>query len=191
MLPRHAAFVFEGARLEGRAVRLAYALRGGPDADVAFEERLDLPEELPAPDPADPVVQALLDGMLRVFGVSYFKAAVPGTVVAPPVPEAEARFWDWLYSEGMGEFWYRNQLDPPKPGLFPRGGEGTPAVARPVGGAALVLVGGGKDSLVAREVARTAGVPTDALSLGTADWIARSAARMGLRHLVKIGRAHV
>jgi hypothetical protein len=160
-------------------------LTDGEDPDVAFEERLVLPEAVPVPDPADPGVAALLDGMHRAFGVSYFKAAVPARVRARPLPEDDARFWDTLYTLGLGEFYYRNDLDPRGRVCFPRGSSLPSARQRePTHERVLLLAGGGKDSAVAREVVRHAGVSADALSLGTAPWITRSVEAMGLRHLV-------
>lgn len=183
MIPRHRALAFTEAAVDGRTLRLRYALVGGPDPDVPFEEQLVLPDELPAPSD-HPVTRALLDGVHRAFGVSYFKAAVPAEVEAEPVPEEEARFWDTLYTEGMGEFYYRNGLDPRGRVRFPRGGERVRLEVPPVPERALVLAGGGKDSAVACEVVRHAGVAADAFSLGTAPWLGRSVGAMGLRHVV-------
>ena len=182
--PAHAAFAFTHRRIEGRTLMLGYALRGGPDPDIAFEEHIGTPVELPAPDPGDPAVDVLLDAVHRAFGVSYYKAAVPPRVEAEPVGPAEAALWDTLYGEGLGEFWFRNQLDPAQRGAFPVGPP-RPAVsiAQPATERVLVLAGGGKDSAVAAEVVRAAGVEADAYSLGSAPWLGRSAAAMGLRHL--------
>jgi hypothetical protein len=178
--PRHASFVFRSAELERDRIRLRYVLAGGPDPDISFEELLVLPETLPRAAPDDPVVVALLDGIHRVFGVSYFKAAVPATIVAEPVCEADARFWDLLYTEGLGEFYYRNQLAPIATPAFSRHAR----AVQPCPGEqvqrerVLTLVGGGKDSMVAREIVRHAGVDSEAFALGQAAWITRSAAAM-------------
>ena len=182
--PQHAAFVFQDATLAGRTIVLRYQLAGGPDPDISFEERLALPHALPEPDATDPTVQRLLGGIHRAYGISYFKAAVPRQMVATPVPEVDARFWDTLYTEGLGEFYYRNAIDPRGLVTFPRGGSAAPPCpAQRPGDGALVLVGGGKDSIVAREVVGRLGGRVDALSLGMAPWVARSAAAMNLRHL--------
>ena len=185
--PSYDAFEFSGFELSGRTIRLRYRLTGGPEPALAFEERLDLPSALPAPDAADPIVRRLLDGIHRAFGVSYFKAAIPLNLLAAPVSEADAGFWNALYTEGLGEFWYGNRLDPRGRVSFPSGGASEPGPQRPIGYAderVLVLAGGGKDSAVAREVVRHAGVRADALSLGTAPWLRRSVTAMGLEHLV-------
>jgi len=182
---RHDSFEFSGTGISGRVISLKYRLAGGPDPDITFEEKLELPVALPMPDPTDPVVQHLLDGVHRAFGVSYFKAAIPAHIIAPPVTTEDARFWDTLYTEGLGEFWFRNDLDQRGRVHFPTGNE---AVSASAGGTpderSLVLVGGGKDSAVAREIVRHAGVPADALTVGTSAWQQRSTSAMNLRHLV-------
>jgi len=182
---RNNIFEFTSADIYGRVISLRYKLTGGPNPDIEFEEKIELPEEIPEPDPRDPVVQELLDGIHRVFGVSYFKTAVPPHIVAPPVTEQDALFWDTLYTEGLGEFWYRNNLDPTGRVHFPRG-ENMPVRTTQclTEDRVFVLVGGGKDSAVAREIVRHAGIQADALSLGNSEWQRRSVSAMDLRHIV-------
>lgn len=178
-------FEFRQAEARGHSIRLRYALRGGGN-EIVFEEALELPPELPPADPEDPVVQRILKGIHQVFGLSYYKAAVPPRIESEPVTSEDAHFLHRLYTEGMGEFWSRNQLDPRGRVEFPtRPGDQAPlSVDQPDGERVLLLVGGGKDSAVAREIIRHSGVPADAISLGTSDAQRRSARAMGLRHLV-------
>jgi len=185
--PKHAAFEFTGTALQGRHLRLRYALRGGPDPDIELEEQLWLPSELPAPSPDDPVVQRLIDACHRVFGVSYFKAAIPQHVIANPVSDEDAAFWNMLYTIGMGEFYFRNEIDPRDRVRFPSTTslvDSTPqSLTRPTEERVLVLIGGGKDSAVAAEIVKHAGVAAEAISLGQSHWISESAAAAGLRLL--------
>jgi hypothetical protein len=180
--PRHAAFVFDRVALVERRISLHYLLAGGPDPDVALTEILELPASLPLPAAGDPVVQDLLQGLHRVMGVSYYKAAVPSRIVAEPTSPQDAELWDMLYGVGMGEFYYRNRLQPLAAQAFPRTDQRSPvhAPAQPDVERALVLVGGGKDSIIAREVVRHAGVACDGFAVGQAPWITRSAAAMQL-----------
>lgn len=186
--PAYQRFEFTGVSTAGHQLHLDYRLAGGPAPDLAFREILGLPASLPAPDPDDPVTRALLAGVHRVFGVSYFKACIPPQIVAEPLPADDAAFWDLLYGEGMGEFWYTNGLDPRGRVHFPRGEAGpAPAVAPAARGGAervLVLSGGGKDSAVAFEVVRHAGVAADALTLGDSAPQRAQIAAMGVGQLV-------
>ncbi|NMO57054.1 hypothetical protein HH310_38495 [Actinoplanes sp. TBRC 11911] len=95
-----------------------------------------------------------------VAGVSYFKVGAPARVVAPKAfPTAAADYFSAIYTKGMAEYAYRNQL----PHVLELRVE-VPGVgddAAPVdnsGRRPLSAVGGGKDSIVTLEVLRAAGL---------------------------------
>jgi hypothetical protein len=185
----YSRFEFTGWQLDGRSLHLGYRLSAGSEPDVHFDEVLALPATLPAPDPSDAATRVAIEIVHRTFGVSYYKVSCPREVSAAPASESVARYWDTLYSEGLGEFFFRNRIEltdrvhfPRSPGAVAQAAHRAPADER-----ALVLVGGGKDSVVAREVLRHAGVACDAFALGSAPWIERSAAAMGLA-LHTVGR---
>jgi hypothetical protein len=181
MRPQYRVFQFVGVSLDGRDISMRYRLAGGPDPDIDFEERISLPATLPAPDPNDPVVRRLLDGCLRVFGVSYYKAAVPPVIEAEPVCDADADFWDELYSEGMGEFYFRNGLSIRQSAKFPRGGSlPTLSPVPPEAKSSFVLLGGGKDSALVSDIVLDQGGRASAFSLGGSIWAQRSASAAGL-----------
>jgi hypothetical protein len=189
------AFHFVSHELDehGR-VTLRYSL----DGQVEFAETFELPVSGPL-SPADRDAVAGLVSLLHwVAGVSYFKTAAPPAVRcdsgAPP--PAAAALLEALYSEGLGEFAYVNDLAKlPRPRFAE---EGAPAAAeisgdapsrpggleKPGGGRALVPVGGGKDSVVAIETMRHAGRELTLFSLGDADAIARTAAAAELPRLI-------
>lgn len=179
--PRHTTFRFTNCDLVGHELRLGYLLTGGPDADIAFEEKIRLPADLPAPDPEDPVVRDLMDGCHRIFGVSYFKSALPPYIEATPVDDADADFWDMVYTEGLGEFYYRNGLSPGGKAQFPRGGNTRTNAGRIFADKTLILLGGGKDSSLVAEIVLTFGLPAVALAMGTSPWMKRSAEATGLK----------
>lgn len=186
-VPSHGRFAFLGWEATGRNVTLRYGLLGGPDPDLHFSEQLELPTDLPVLDPTRPRIRALLDLVHRTFGVSYYKVCCPALVEATPAHAAIADYGDVLYGEGLGEFYYRHGIDFRGRVRFPRDPTAVAplAVERPAQDErVLVLVGGGKDSVVAREVVRAAGVQAQAFSLGDAPFIASSAAAMGLSRLV-------
>ncbi len=201
--PRHAEFHFLSSALQGHTLQLHYALRGGPDPDQSFCERLTLPAGLPPPNRQDPAIQALVRACHLAFGVSYYKAALPPQVVlsAPGYDRLtlqELAFWDLLYSDGLGEFYFRNGLPVPADVGFLR--QARPAAARDPAAndasanraeapteRALVLIGGGKDSGLVADMVQTSGVAAAALSLGDSPWMARSAAAAGMT-LHRIGR---
>jgi UDP-N-acetyl-alpha-D-muramoyl-L-alanyl-L-glutamate epimerase len=165
-------------------VRLRYAL----DHAIEFVEEFDLPVETRVSPAARGRVEGLLSLLHWVAGVSYFKTAAPLTVdceMGAP-PPATATLLEALYSEGLGEFAYRNRLSAlPRPG-FPVGPplERPRAVKSQSRARMLVPIGGGKDSAVALEVVRRSGNEIALFSVGDAPPIARTAAIAGLPHLI-------
>jgi UDP-N-acetyl-alpha-D-muramoyl-L-alanyl-L-glutamate epimerase len=202
---RYAVFRFLERTLDGRGgVTLSYAL----DDELFFRERFELPLARPLGAAQRTAAEPLLALLHWVAGVSYYKTAAPATVSfegAAPGPAAAALL-EALYSEGLAEFAYRNDLEAlPRPRFGPPGeaapgeapgGEAAPGEA-PGGAAhsgpttaaspprrALVPVGGGKDSAVALEIMRGAGCEELALfSIGGAPPILRTVAAAGLEHL--------
>ena len=186
----YTSFRFLQRRLEGDgSVSLGYALEGG-SARIEFTERIALPLSGTLGHGQIESARDLLSLLHWVAGVSYYKAALPAAVAFEhehPGPAAVALL-QALYSEGLGELAYRNNLERlPRPS-FGRGGpvEGRPASAperSQMPARVLVPVGGGKDSAVAIEVVRRE-AETVLFSVGCAPPIERTAAVAGLAHLV-------
>jgi hypothetical protein len=132
-------------------------LLDGP-SPLRFTETITLP--VPA-DPAVPEALTRVLGLLHVVaGVSYFKVGAPTRVVAPePVPAEVAAFFTAVYTKGMAEYAYRNQLPHvldlvvETPGVVPATAPSDAPAGRP-----LSAVGGGKDSIVTLEILRAAGL---------------------------------
>ncbi|GIJ12707.1 hypothetical protein Van01_59210 [Micromonospora andamanensis] len=162
-LARMDAFTFPSYSIDlstGEAL-FDYALTG-PDGEQRFTEVITLP--VPEESPSDAAVAALgrvLELLHVVAGVSYYKTAAPGQLVLPaPLGPAAVEFVRAVYTKGLAEYAYRNQL-PHVLELTPRvpGGRVKPAAEydnsdrRP-----LSAVGGGKDSIVSLEALRRAGL---------------------------------
>jgi UDP-N-acetyl-alpha-D-muramoyl-L-alanyl-L-glutamate epimerase len=163
-------------------VTLRYAL----DDTITFREAVALPAGAP---PLDVTRAAALRGVLellhQVAGVSYWKAAAPRAMEVGGLSEPRARFLTGVYVQGLGEYAYRNQVDVAGRIRF----AGDPAVApEPVAleatGRSLVLVGGGKDSVVALETMRDAGADVTLFSVGDPNAIAATARVAGLPRLI-------
>ncbi len=95
-----------------------------------------------------------------VAGVSYYKVGAPPRIEAPRAYPAEASaLFDAVYSQGLGEYAYVNQL--PHVLSLSVDVPGVSAPAAPVDNAdkrPLSAVGGGKDSIVTLEILRAAGL---------------------------------
>jgi hypothetical protein len=191
LVKHYSRFEFVGVETEGHHSRFLYRLSGDHVDPIDFTERVDWPAALPAPDPQRPEIRQALANVHRVLGISYYKSCCPAEIVVhgEPLSGPEAEFWEQLYTVGLGEFYYRNQLDPRGRVYFP-----CQEVARapliyllPVQEKVLLLIGGGKDSAVSHEILCAAAVEVDLFSLGTAPWIKRLAAAFGAPHQV-VGR---
>jgi UDP-N-acetyl-alpha-D-muramoyl-L-alanyl-L-glutamate epimerase len=130
----------------------------GP-APEAFTETITFP--VPADGREAPAAfHRVLDLLHVVAGVSYFKVGAPPRIEAPkPVPAAAASLFTAVYTKGMAEYAYRNDL----PFVLDLTVE-TPGVSEPAApvdnadGRPLSAVGGGKDSIVTLEILRAAGL---------------------------------
>jgi UDP-N-acetyl-alpha-D-muramoyl-L-alanyl-L-glutamate epimerase len=161
-------------------IALVYGFDDGPD----LTERLRIPG---APFVLDAPRERALHAALRLLhalaGVSYYKAAVPGTIRAPEggFDPATAAFLQSVYENGLGEFAYRNGLSLRGRIVFPIG-ETRHAAAPALGLAprAVTAIGGGKDSLVSIEALRAAGIEQSLAWVGAAPLIRACAERTGL-----------
>jgi hypothetical protein len=176
--------------LEHRTVTLGYALHGKGGARLEFEETLTLPESLgPLAAASDGAVARALLAVHLAGGPSYWKTAVPRRIVVSGerLSADDDAFWTMVYTKGLGEFFYRNGLDPNGALAFEgAGATPEPGAAAEGNGPALVLWGGGKDSLVSERVLSASSEPHELLTIGRAgwEWIGRSAALAGVPHHV-------
>jgi len=177
-------FRFLAREIDDRGrVSLRYAL----DDEIEFVERFELPEGTRVSDADRERVDGILSLLHWAAGVSYYKAAAPPRVEceAGAPPPAAGQLLDALYSEGLGEFAFTNELPAlPRP-QFPTGAA-VPSAASKDGasGRTLVPIGGGKDSVVALDIVRRVGAEPALFSVGDAGPIARTAAVAGLEHLI-------
>ncbi|MEU4236379.1 hypothetical protein [Actinoplanes sp. NPDC026619] len=129
----------------------------GPEP-LSFTETITFP--VPAGTAVPDAFYRVLDLLHVVAGVSYYKVGAPPRVVAPvAVPAPAADFFTAIYTHGLAEYAYRNQLahvldlTVEVPGVS--------GLAEPIDnsqGRPLSAVGGGKDSIVTLEILRAAGL---------------------------------
>ncbi|MBF0160749.1 MAG: endonuclease domain-containing protein [Magnetococcales bacterium] len=181
-------FEFLHFESRGHSARFYYRLSSDHLTPIDFEEQLDWPTALPAPDPLQPAVAQALRNIHLMLGISYYKSCCPREMVVhgDPLNRQEAAFWEQLYTFGLGEFFYRNGLDPRGRVVFPwqEGDRAAIVLPEPTTERVLLLIGGGKDSAVSHEIIQESGVPVDLFSLGSAPWIMRLAAAFGAPHRV-------
>ncbi|SDZ12068.1 hypothetical protein SAMN05444365_105414 [Micromonospora pattaloongensis] len=137
-----------------------YALTG-PAGDLRFAEEITFPLPAAAPDPATlSSFHRVLELLHLVAGVSYYKVAAPPRLVAPaPLSAAAVALIEAVYTKGLAEYAYRNQLSHVLELTLtvPDGVAATPEPVDTSDRRPLSAVGGGKDSIVSLEALRRAG----------------------------------
>ena len=153
------------------------------DSTETFVERVTftLPD-----DPATvdwPRVDALLVLLGSIIGISYYKAAAPERVViaVDGMTEAGIAYFSSVLRNGLGEFAYRAGLAGMlNPTVVREGAAGTPLAATLIpGGAPLVPIGGGKDSVVSVESLASVGLEPVQFAVNPNAIIARVAEASG------------
>lgn len=179
---------FEAFRFLSRSIDAdgTISLHYAFDEEIEFVERFELPSGTRVSEEDRERVEGILALLHLIAGVSYYKAALPPSVECEPVPPGVAKLLEALYSEGLGEFAFTNELDAlPTPAFPSHEAESETATSEPRDlKRVLVPIGGGKDSAVALEIIRRSGRELALFSVGDAGPIARTAAVAELPHLV-------
>ncbi len=172
---------------------LRYAL----DDEVTFEETIKLPEPVSDERLKERgfIIDRLLDTLHIIGGISYYKTTLPRTIKLDEqtLTKKEAAFWNTIYEKGLGEFFYKNNIDFHALINFPAD---TKKEARKLtigerkkerkeradltGKRILVPIGGGKDSMVTIELLRKTNADVTLLRMGEDDIITELANRAGL-----------
>lgn len=184
--PRQArSFRFVRCSLEQGVARLVYAFDDGPE----LVEKITFPNAPPLDAQRAPAVKAALRLLHLIAGVSYYKAGVPPhiEVESATLDEPTATFLHDVYTHGLAEFAYRNQLELQGRVHFEHGDKPRLGPDIELPDSALVAIGGGKDSLVSIELIKRAGMPATVAWVGDSALIERCAERTGLPWL-NVGR---
>jgi len=123
------------------------------------------------------LLQKAFANLHLIAGISYYKAYCPAVlkVESFELNEEQIVFWEKIYRLGLGEFFYKNQIDFRELISFENGlvsiskAKGGPESLKsqvPSFSKCLVPIGGGKDSLVTAELLKKAGFDFTLYSLG-------------------------
>jgi len=166
---------------------LSYRFDQGPE----LIERIRFPY---APWPPDASRQAAFGEALRIFhgiaGVSYYKAGLSrGMEFLDDTPDSEmAEFLTEVYTQGLGEFAYLNDLDVRERISFPGNGPAPSPRSLLLPERALVAMGGGKDSLVGLKLLQAAGMEVQPICVGQSPLIGETVSAANLP-LIRIERS--
>lgn len=159
-------FLFDSYFLDSTKTVLTFTYQSG---DERFEEKLLLPK--PIPDSVDvDLMKVLLFNLHLALGISYWKMkCFPKIEIKSGVlTRDQAKFWELVYTKGLGEFYYRNKIDFRNIISFPSSGvaKSNPKILTFLK-RELVGIGGGKDSVVTWERLRKAQIPAMGLIIET------------------------
>lgn len=189
----YSTFHFSGYSWNHHAgkISLKYSL----DQSLGFEEIILLPE--PISDERlkakEWEIERALFALHMIGGISYYKTCLPKEirVHSGELNRSEVAFWTNVYENGLGEFFYRNNIDFRGLIKFPVSQKSivkSQQLLRPKGKTnrliheqrVLVPIGGGKDSLVTIELLKKAGAKVTLLRMGHHPVIEELAHQAGL-----------
>jgi hypothetical protein len=187
-MKQYSTFIFDSFVFNPEAgmIELNYSF----DDELFFTETLILPT--PYPLPPTPSPDAALFALHLIGGISYFKTCCPKAIKirSGSLTEEQTDFWNTVYTKGLGEFFFRNQIDFRGLINFPslpqttNNKKQTPFV--PMSqvpspkSRLLVPIGGGKDSTVTAELLKKAGYDVTLFRIGRHPLIEATAKIAGL-----------
>ena len=174
-------FIFKDYNLDlsSKTLSLTY----GYDDELEFSERykFDFPFQQSLNVEA---VDIACQNLFFMAGVSYYKMYLAPEIVINKgqLDQFSADFFSKTYQRGLGEFFYKNNLNPLTKVDFPANSEKVSVPTAMSLQGKLVAIGGGKDSLVSIEILRQ--LPkVSTWSLGHKSQLTPLVERVGLPHL--------
>jgi len=159
MNPKPTVFEFLSYKFEPENKKVIFNYKQEFDGKehLIFTETLLLPNAPNLTGLPEELLNKILQGVHLIIGISYYKMycspAVALAKAGATLTKEEADFWSTVYKKGLGEFFYRNNLDPKISPEFPydRNAKQNPYFFKK-NNRYLVAVSGGKDSIVAVEL---------------------------------------
>ncbi len=177
-MKQYTTFIFDSFHFDEKTggLELKYSL----DDEIHFTEKLTFPGyELRVTSYES--LQAAMFGLHMIGGISYFKTCLPKKmeIRSGSLTKDQADFWNTVYENGLGEFFFRNKIDFRGLINFPIDENIQNSKFKiqnsETHGKALVPIGGGKDSLVTIELLKKEGVDLTLFRLGSHPLITKMA----------------
>ncbi len=168
MVPDTSTFTFTSFAFSPKNGRVVLRYRLD---DLEFHEQLVLSMEGVEMSAVDlEAFDSALFALHLAGGISYWKARCPKNILVETgtLSKEQAVFWNDFYTKGLGEFFYKNEIDFRGLVQFPfqsktskiEHREASLRTSRPA--RPLVPIGGGKDSIVTAELLKAANIPVTA-----------------------------
>ena len=139
------------------------------DDEYTFTEVLTFPKSEHAYNKAE--LNKALFSLHIALGISYFKTCLPPKIQihTGELTNNQREFFITLYQKGLGEFWYKNEIDWHGKINFPAATADSTTVHVPepaMPSKPLVPIGGGKDSIVSIETLKKIGTSPTLFRIG-------------------------
>jgi hypothetical protein len=184
MKPPFERFIFENLSFTPQTKKLVFEY--SLDQKISFHEEFVFPFDF-APHYDKKALERAMFGAFVMCGISYYKAFLPATIEfqGEGLSEAQAKFFEKTWTEGLGEFFYRNHIPSKGKIRFPAAEENASAPVRVKNlEGSLVPLGGGKDSLVTAEILKSSGENFETWTLGKFPLIENMTAQIGVPHIM-------
>jgi len=177
-MKEYGTFIFESFSFDSSSgeVTLKYSL----DGEMEFTEKILFQKEGLFPAGTDEeLLQRALFMLHLIGGISYYKTCCPKTIEirSGSLTKQQADFWKTVYEKGLGEFFYRNDMEFENMIAFPADATEAPEALRREEEhyRTLVPIGGGKDSIVTAEILKDAGLDCVLFRMGNHPLIQKTA----------------
>ena len=105
------SFIFDSYSFDAatRTISLNYGL----DDEIQFTETITLPTDSPLADYNNAALDRALFALHMIGGISYYKTCLPKKIEikSGSLSKEEAAFWKKVYENGLGEYFYKNNID--------------------------------------------------------------------------------
>lgn len=177
-------FIFENYSFDSLSGRLE--LNYSFDNSINFKEILTFQIDKDVEDINKADLEKSLFNLFIMVGISYYKAyQVNGIEIKNnKLSRADAEFFSKVYSNGLGEYFYVNNLDPKKEIVFPCvDSEDLSMQTESLGDPYLLIgIGGGKDSITSVEALKDTGINIATWSLNHKDQLEPLVNKLNTKH---------
>lgn len=189
---RHPRLIYDNFDLSETKGNLQVSFSFILEPDIVFSPNVSIP--MLEHDVNLEEIRGLAFHLGLIEAISYWKSACPPEMVvkAGHLTEQQTAWWHDLFIHGLGEFFFQNDIDFTQPGFFSiSSGDKEwgklPAQSIPLSGD-LLMVGGGKDSIVTLETLRDTSERKNAFMLNPNRNSLDSAQLAGFRNPVVVKR---
>ena len=176
---KYSEFIFEKYSFDTNKneVELHYSL----DGELEFTETIRW--EVSTKNCDEHILDEALFGLWIMCGISYFKTYLPKkiTIKKSGLTKSQAKFFNKIYTHGLAQFFYTNQLEWEEAINFEATKEEVAETATAGGEGCISALGGGKDSIVAAELLKRLGMKPECWSVNQAERFLNLSKKIGTK----------